>query len=58
MLPLHHVHAMTDYEFLRQYYPEDHQIFDDFGDSYYYVAVDSKIAAPEYQYVKKIKMCF
>lgn len=36
MLPLHHVHAMKDYEFLRQYFPEDHQIFDDFEDSCYY----------------------
>lgn len=35
--PLHHTAKLTDYEFLKQYFPEDHYIFIDFGNSYFYV---------------------
>jgi hypothetical protein len=34
---LHLNHHMTDYTFLSQFYPKNHQIFDQFGSSFYYV---------------------
>ena len=34
---LHQNHNMTDYEFLKQYFPLNHTIFEDFKESYYYV---------------------
>lgn len=34
---LHHTSDITDYEYLNQFFPEDHSIFLDFGDSFYYV---------------------
>jgi hypothetical protein len=34
--PLHHTSDMTDYEYLKQFFPEDHSIFLDFGDSFYW----------------------
>jgi transcriptional regulator with XRE-family HTH domain len=35
--PLHHTSYMTDYEYLKQFFPENHSIFLDFDDSFYYV---------------------
>jgi hypothetical protein len=35
--PLHHTSDMTDYEFLKQFFPEDHSIFLEFGTSFFYV---------------------
>jgi hypothetical protein len=35
--PLHHTSDMTDYEYLKQFFPENHSIFSEFGDSFYYV---------------------
>jgi hypothetical protein len=35
--PLHHTHALSDYEFLKQFFPEEHRIFFDFGNSFFYV---------------------
>ena len=37
LMPLHHYHSMTDYEFLKQYFPENHHIFIDFEKSYYFI---------------------
>jgi hypothetical protein len=35
--PMHHSHELTDYEFLKQYFPLDHSIFIDFSKSFYYI---------------------
>ena len=35
--PLHHTSDMTDYEFLKQFFPENHSIFFEFGVSFYYI---------------------
>ena len=35
-IPLHHTHNMTDFEFLRQYFNENHKIFTNFSQSFYY----------------------
>ena len=35
--PLHHTSDITDYEYLKKFFPEDHSIFLGFGDSFYYV---------------------
>lgn len=35
--PLHHTSDMTDYEYLKQFFPEGHSIFFGFSDSFYYV---------------------
>jgi len=35
--PLHHTHNITDYKYLIQFFPENHSIFFDFGNSFYYV---------------------
>lgn len=35
--PLHLSHKVTDFEFLQQYFPKHHPIFDDFDNSYYYL---------------------
>lgn len=35
--PLHHTSDITDNEYLKQFFPEDHSIFLEFGDSFYYV---------------------
>lgn len=39
LTPLHHYHPhdLTDYEFLKKFFPENHSIFFEFGSSYYYV---------------------
>lgn len=37
LIPLHHYHSMTDYEFLRQYFPDNHYIFIDFEKAYYFM---------------------
>lgn len=37
LIPFHHTHELTDYEFLKQFFPEDHRIFYDFGNSFFYV---------------------
>ena len=34
---LHQNHNMTDYDFLKQYFPLNHAIFEDFKESYYYL---------------------
>ena len=34
--PLHHQNDLTDYEFLKKYFPLNHEIFSDFGSSYFY----------------------
>jgi hypothetical protein len=34
---LHMHHQMTDYDFLRQFFPERHPIFMLFGESFFYV---------------------
>lgn len=39
LMPLHHYHSMTDYEFLKQYFPENHHIFIDFEKAYYFVQI-------------------
>ena len=36
LIPFHHTHELTDYEFLKQFFPEEHRIFFDFGNSFYY----------------------
>lgn len=33
---LHHQHRTTDFEFLRQFFPEEHRIFENFRQSYYF----------------------
>lgn len=35
--PLHQTSDMTDYEYLKQFFPEGHSIFLGFSDSFYYV---------------------
>ena len=35
-LPLENMHENTPYTFLRQYFPADHEIFENFSNSYYY----------------------
>lgn len=35
--PFHHTHRHTDYEFLKQFFPENHSIFSDFGNSFFYL---------------------
>lgn len=35
-IPLHHTHEKTDYEFLSEYFPKAHPIFDNFSECYYY----------------------
>lgn len=35
-IPLHHFHQKTDYEFLNEYFPNEHPIFINFSQSYYY----------------------
>jgi hypothetical protein len=35
--PLHHCHELTDYEFLQQYFPLNHSIFNEFPQSFYYI---------------------
>ena len=38
IMPLHHMNKpTTDYDYLKQYFPPNHNVFDDFGNSYYYV---------------------
>jgi len=37
LIPFHHTHELTDFEFLKQFFPEDHRIFSDFGTSFFYV---------------------
>jgi hypothetical protein len=37
LMALHHTHDKTDYDFLKQFFPEDHSIFFDFGTSFFYV---------------------
>jgi len=34
---LHQNHNTTDFEFLKQYFPLNHSIFEDFKESYYYI---------------------
>lgn len=34
---LHQNHNITDYDFLKQYFPLSHKIFEDFRESFYYV---------------------
>jgi hypothetical protein len=34
---LHHYHKTTDNDFLKQFFPEKHQVFCLFSESYYYV---------------------
>lgn len=34
--PLHHIHSMSDHQFLNQYFKLDHSIFIDFTESYFY----------------------
>ncbi len=38
--PLHQTHTTTDREFLSQFFPDKHPIFDEFGKSYYYAIPD------------------
>jgi len=40
LTPLHHAHAKLDIEFLKDFFPEQHRIFDNFGQSYYYVLLE------------------
>jgi hypothetical protein len=35
--PLHQTHNCSDYEFLKKFFPEEHSIFIDFSESYFYV---------------------
>jgi hypothetical protein len=34
---LHHNHELTDHDFLSEYFPANHQIFNDFSKSFYWV---------------------
>jgi len=43
-VPLHHSHNKTDIEYLKQYFKEDHPIFNNFGESYFYVQSNEKRA--------------
>lgn len=36
-IPLHHFHEKTDFEFLSDHFPKDHSIFNNFGNSYFYI---------------------
>ena len=36
-MSLHLHHKITDYAFLRQFFPESHKIFKEFGASFYYI---------------------
>lgn len=35
--PLTYSHELLDYDFLKQFFPLDHSIFEDFGHSFFYV---------------------
>lgn len=35
--PLHHSHAMTDWEYLQKYFQVGHRIFNGFTENYYYL---------------------
>jgi len=37
---LHHAHAKLDIDFLKEFFPESHRIFENFGHSYYYVLLE------------------
>lgn len=37
LVPLHHSHNSTDYEFLKSIFPLNHSIFEDFKEAFYYV---------------------
>jgi hypothetical protein len=37
LFALHHKHNMTDYDFLKQYFPLNHSIFEDLKESFYYI---------------------
>lgn len=42
--PLHHTSDMTDYEYLKQFFPEGHSIFLDFGNSFYYILIVNNVS--------------
>jgi len=41
---LHHNHELTDYDFLQQYFPENHPIFNEFSSSFYYIIPRNQIS--------------
>jgi|WetSurMetagenome_2_1015567.scaffolds.fasta_scaffold2117590_1 hypothetical protein len=40
---LHQNHELTDYEFLQQYFPLNHSIFEGFSKSFYYIIPNNQI---------------
>lgn len=43
LVPLHHRHRESDFEFLSRFFPEGHPVFNDFSNSYYWVAEQEEI---------------
>jgi hypothetical protein len=41
-IPLHHCHSTTDYKFLGQFFPKTHNIWNCFGEAYYYKVEPAK----------------